>query len=1099
MNRLRIAITSLVMCVATVVMAQRETIVTGRIWSDDEPEGIISAYVHEVDGYGRVYASAVTDFNGNFSLGVKNTDHKLKVSYISYKTQMLSIGNKRKFDIKMQDESVLKEVVFTQSRFVAGGGLSIPEREYSGAMQRFNTKELEGLSVASIDDALQGRIAGLDIVANSGDVGSGTKMRIRGVTSINSNNEPLILLNDIPFESNIEAGFDFNTADEEQFANLLCISPDDIEEITVLKDGAAAAIWGSRGANGVINIRTKKGTTGPTRVSYSYRLSGNYQPKGTKLLNGDDYTMLMKQAYFNRNQEDCNIPEYSYDRGSFINAYGSATDFENFNNNTDWVKEVSKYGWTNDHNLSVSGGGDKAKFRASLGYYRQTGTIIKQGLSRYNTRLNLEYNVSDRLKFETDFALTYTDNDKTYYDGSDDGLLSIAYKKMPNVSIFRQDALGNDTPEYFNINQSSQLNGDQKNLRNPVALGRLASYQQTSMRIMPTFRLQYDFIEPTNEQKLRYQGYVKFDSENVKDNKFLPRELTSENWNSGNVNKSYNKEAEAMTIYTDHNITYQPNLGEDHSLLLYGGWQMDMSRSKYQEFERYGLPSTTGVDMNLDGHISAFGSAKGEGRSQAFLLRAHYFLMDRYILDVTARWDGSSRFGSNNRWGFFPAVSTKWLISSEKWMEDTKSWLSELALRLGWGVTGNRPGSEYLHFSRYNSFGSSYIDMTAIKPSSLRLSNLKWERSTSYNLGVDVSLFNSRYRLVGNIYHRSTDDLLFSNQSIPSSTGFGSLSYINAGTMDNNGWELEFHTSNMVKRGPWTLDVSVNLSNYRNTIKSLNENVLNGYNPDFSFTNGSYLSRLQIGNSFGSIYGFRYLGVYQYDKYQPNNPTATCPIVRDANGNAVLDSRNQTVPVYFAYGTSSAYQFRGGDAIYEDINNDGTIDELDIVYLGNSNPKFDGGFGATLRYKRFSLNTFFNFRVGSKIVNYARMYEENMYSTNNQSIAVNWRWRKDGDMTEMPRALYQYGYNWLASDRYVESGSFLRLKQMTLMYSFDPKRIKKAHMTTLNLSCTLNNMLTLTKYTGADPEVSVNRTGIAGDNNRTPRARYFTFNVTVGF
>ena len=340
--------------------------------------------------------------------------------------------------------------------------------------------------------------------------------------------------------------------------------------------------------------------------------------------------------------------------------------------------------------------------------------------------------------------------------------------------------------------------------------------------------------------------------------------------------------------------------------------------------------------------------------------------------------------------------------------------------------------------------------------------------------------------------------LVFKDQKIPSSTGFGSVSYVNAGTMDNDGWELEFSTNNMVKRGDWTLDLSLNFSNYVNTIIELDENVLNNYNPDFNYTNGGYLTRLQINNSFGSIYGFRYKGVYQYDKYQPDNPDATAPVVRDENGNVVLDGKGETIPMYFAYGTSNAYRFRGGDAIYEDINHDGTIDELDIVYLGNSNPKFDGGFGATLRWKRLTLNMFFNYRVGGKIINYGRMDAENMYSTNNQSIATNWRWRKDGDMTEIPRALYQYGYNYLGSDRFVEDGSFLRFKQLTLSYSFDPKMLKKAHLNTLNLSLTLNNLLTVTKYTGADPEISPNNIGVSEDKNRTPRSRYFTFGLTVG-
>lgn len=1102
-NKIKSVVLWLAFCLlAGVAYAQSGgVIVTGKVYADDEPDGFIGATVVEQDKNGRIYSSALTDFNGNFSLKVKDPSHSLNFSFVGYKRKTLPIGAQRKFDVKLETQNVLKEVQVKASKLVTGGGaLAIPEREYSGAMQKFNTKAIEGVSVPSIDDALQGRIAGLDIVANSGDLGSGTVMRIRGITSINSNSQPLILLNGIPFESNIDDSFDFASADQEEFASLLCISPDDIEEITVLKDGAAAAIWGSRGANGVIDIRTKKGATGPTRVSYSYRFSGYTQPKGTELLNGDDYTMLMKQAYFNRAQQDCNIPEFSYDRSQFISAYGTAQDFENFNNNTDWVDEVIKHGFTHDHNLSVSGGGDKAKFRASFGYYNQTGTIIGQEMTRFSNRMNLDYNVSSRMMFSAEFAITYTDNDKNYTDDpyGEDNLLNIARKRMPNASVFRQDANGKNTDVYFNIAQNSQLDDAQKNLRNPVAIGNLASYQQTSMRIMPTLRLQYDFLDPAGEAKLRYSGYIKFDSENVKDTKFLPRETTSKNWNDGSVNKAYGKESEASSIYTAHDLTWQPKLPDAHSLMLYGKWEMDMANSRNQEFERYGLASTSATDVTNLGHLNTFKSERSEGRNMAFLLQGHYFLLDRYVFDVTARWDGSTRFGPGNRWGFFPSASVKWLISEEQFFDFADDWMDEFALRLSYGVTGNRPDYEYLHYARYSSFGTSYIDIPAIKPSSLQLTDLKWERSTSYNLGVDLSLFDWRYRLVANVYHRRTDDLLFKDQSIPSSTGFGSISYINGGTMDNDGWEIEFSTNNMIKRGDWSVDLSLNFSNYVNTIIDLDENVLHNYNADFNYSNGSYLNRFQVNNSFGSIYGFRYKGVYQYDTYQPDKPDATAPVVRDANGNVVLDGSGDPIPMYFAYGTTNEYRFRGGDAIYEDINHDGTIDELDIVYLGNSNPKFDGGFGTTIRWKRLSLNVFFNYRVGGKIINYGRMYSESMYNTENQSVSTNWRWRKDGDVTEIPRALFQSGYNWLGSDRFVEDGSFLRLKQLTLNYSFDPKLLKKAHLNTLNLSLTLNNMFTVTKYTGADPEISPNNIGVSEDKNRTPRSRYFTFGLTIG-
>lgn len=1092
-------IISLILSLFFSLKIDAQTIVIGKVVSADDNFEVIGCNVVEVDRNGRVFAQAVTDINGEFSIQVQNIQHQLSFTYVGYKKQTVNIGDKHRIDIKLESDNQLGEIVVRGDRVVNNGGMLISEREYSGAMQRFSMDMLEGVSVASVDDALQGRIAGLDIVGNSGDLGSGSVMRIRGITSINSNSQPLILLNNVPYENNIDSNFDFANADQEKFASLLSISPDDIQEVTVLKDGAACAIWGARGANGVINIITKHGVTGPTRVNYSYRLSGSWQPQGTRLLSGDEYTMLMKQAYFNRNQQDSNIPEYSYSREAFVSAYGSSDDYLNFVQNTDWVNAVSQTGFTHDNVLSIQGGGNRARFRASLGYYNQTGTIIEQELNRYTGLMNLEYNVSSRLKFVSEFSITHTKNNKNYQDGSVDNLLSIAYKKMPNVGIYRMDMDGNPTDIFFNIAQNSFINDDQKNLANPVAIAKLAVYDQDDTRIMPTLRLQYDFIDP-EKQKLRYSGYVKFDIENIGDFRFRPRQTTSKPWNDGSVNRSYSRESQSSTIYMDHNMTWMPNLPQDrHSLLLYTSWQMDITNTKYQEFERSGLASTTATDVYNWGQIQNFSSTKSQGRNMAFLGNLHYLLLNRYVFDASARWDGSSRFGSKNRWGFFPSLSGKWIISSEPWMKKSEKVISELSLRAGWGVTGNRPDYEYLFFSRYNSYGTNYIDISAIKPASLQLSNLKWERSESYNVGIESSFFDYRLRAVANIYKRRTENLLFSNQTIPSSTGFGSISYINAGTMDNLGWELELSTDRLIERGKWTFDFSLNLSNYRNKIIELDPTVLSAYNKEFDFQNGSYLTRLQIENSFGSIYGFRYKGVYQYGKYQDDNPSATAPVVRNQEGVVVRDSKGDPIPMYFAYGTSSAYRFRGGDAIYEDINGDGTIDELDIVYLGNSNPKLDGGFGFTVKYDHLRINVFSNFRFGGKIINYGRMYAESMYTTDNQSIATNWRWRKDGDVTEIPRALYQYGYNWLASDRFVEDGSFWRIKQITINYSFDPKMLKSRFgINSLSLALTLNNMFTFTKYTGADPEISPNSVGVSADNNRTPRSRYFTFALNIG-
>jgi TonB-linked SusC/RagA family outer membrane protein len=987
--------------------------------------------------------------------------------------------------------------------------LNIPQREISGAVQKLRIEGLTGVSVPSVEDLLQGQIAGLDIVGNSGNLGSGSTLRIRGTTSINSNSEPLIVVNDVPYENNIPSSFDYTNLNQEQFANLLNINPDDIEEITVLKDGASAAIWGSRGANGVILIRTKKGAKGPTRVQYAYRFSGKQQPPGLNLLNGNDYTMMMKQAYFNPHQDEnaANLPEFNYDP--------AFQEYENFNNNTDWVKSLTQYGFTHDHNVTVSGGGEKANFRLSFGYYTETGTVIKQEMKRLTNRMDFEYRVSDRIRFSSDFAITYLDNHKNLAsdvgdDYNTDNLLSMAYRKMPNVSIYRQDASGMDTPLFYTIPQTSELDAKQRDLLNPVALAHLAQNNEKNVRIMPTFRLRYDMLglDP-EETTLRYNGYISFDYENNNNSRFLPREVTSVNWDNENVNRSYGRESEALTVYSDQNLTFAPNLGENHSLMLYASWQTTIYNSLYEEFVRAGLASKMITDPTLPGRDRGFKSGLEDRRTMGLIGRIHYTALDRYILDMSIRRDADTRFGPNNRWGNFPAVSAKWIISDEPFLEET-SWLSELGIRAGYGVTGNTPGKNYLYFSRYNNdWGgetNNYLDMPSIKPASVKLSNLKWEAVSSYNLGVDLHLIDFRYNVDFNVYTRRTKDLLFESQAIPASFGFNSLSYINAGTMDNNGWEIYLSTNKMIKINDFTFDFNVNFSNNLNEIVELSPAVLNSFNKDFNYQNGSYLSRIQVGNPLGSIYGFRYKGVYQYDKYEDALQNGgTSPHVTDANGNTVLDSNGKPVPVYFAYGTTSSYIFRGGDAIYEDVNKDGSIDELDIVYLGNSNPKFNGGFGTTIRFKNFSMVTLFNFRYGNKILNRARMNAENMYTNDNQSKAVNWRWRNDGDERQIPRALYNYGYNWLGSDRFVEDGSFLRLKYVLFSYEFDKKLIKPLFLNQLSLYLTLNNLWTWTKYTGVDPEVSPNMNpaygiiGVSEDGGKTPRAQYFTLGVTIGF
>lgn len=438
-----------------------------------------------------------------------------------------------------------------------------------------------------------------------------------------------------------------------------------------------------------------------------------------------------------------------------------------------------------------------------------------------------------------------------------------------------------------------------------------------------------------------------------------------------------------------------------------------------------------------------------------------------------------------------------------------------LAVRPSWGRVGNQPNRDYLYESIYSS-GTRYIDMGAMKPDNIRLTNLSWETTTTWDVGLDLGFFDDRLTLQAEWYHSTRRDMLMPNVSIPSSTGYYTLAYSNVGSMRNIGWELNLQTNKLIRSGKFFADLNLTFGNNKNEILTMDETVLNSLNSKFYYGNREVLQRVQLNNPFGAIYGFRYKGVYEYQYETFLNMTPqerldfvaaghTAPFVLSEEGEIVVDDEDKPVRMIYNYshdGTGKNYMFNGGDAIYEDVNHDGNINALDIVYLGSSLPKLTGGFGFTLNYARWKLNTQFNYRVGNKILNLARLDAEAMSTNNNQSKAVNYRWRKEGDVTTIPRAMYgsSTNYNTLVSDRFVEDGSFLRLNYLQLSYSFDPKTIKKAiGINRLSLYASANNLFILTRYKGVDPEVSYGGYGAAVDGGQTPRSKSYTLGITVDF
>lgn len=1098
MKNLKYFILICCLAIASAVSAQGITSVSGTVSDSFGP--VMGAAVVELDGSNRNISATVTDMNGNFTLKIKNPKNQLKISFVGLKTQVLPI-NKRVYKIMLEENVVaIKDVTVTAKKIMETSGLAIPEREVSFAAQTIDAKEFEGLGLTSVDEALQGRISGLDIVANSGNLGSGTSMRLRGASTISTvcSTEPLIVVNGDVWNVD-QTDFDVNTANDEKFAQLLNINPEDIQKISVLKDAAATAIWGSQGANGVIEITTKRGHRGKPRLTYSCRLTATYQPDGIDLLTGDQYTMLLKEAYFNPQQNSyaANIPEISY-----LGPTGGFSEWQMFNNNTDWVKEVKQVGLRQNHYISVTGGDEKAVFRISGGYDRETGSIIEQQLDRFSTRVALDYYVSDRIKIISDFSLTYTDNQR-----NSDDLLNIAYKKMPNLAIYEEDANGNSTGRYYQMLQSDDKNvlNDQRGLVNPLASAEYAVNRYKTYAIDPKLELQYDLLGVDDTQhRLTYNGRVVMNVWNAYTDTYYPRELSTKEWNA-DVSKASTASNKSLAFTTTHTLTFVPHFdNEDHSLMAMGRFQLVSGTSSDQSTNVAGLPN--GIEAPSAGNINpGMSSGFGQWRSMYYTFSTHYAYKSKYMVDVSLRMDGTTKFGPSKRWGFFPAVSGRWNIIDEPWMESTRKWLSMLSIRPGWGLVGNQPTADYLYVNQYGT-DNVYLGSSAMKPNNLKLTTLQWESKYTWNVGFDLGFFNNKITMDINLYTQTTKDMLMANVRIPSISGFSSLPYMNVGDMNNKGWEFNILGNKFVEKGKFSMDMNVTFANNRNVITKMDPTVLETLNNDWVPENAKLLQRVQIDNPFGAIYGFRYKGVYSYnyDNYEKALAEGkTAPIVYNANGEIIRDQNGDPLQMKFNYGEGSEYNFKGGDAIYEDINHDGNINQLDIVYLGNSLPKLTGGFGFKFNYGRWSLNAQFNYRIDYDVVNMARLNMESMTSNNNQSQAVNYRWRKEGDVTSIPRALIGNqgvaNYNTLISDRFVEDGTFLRLNYLQLSYSFPQNMVKKIGLNELRFYASANNLFCLTKYSGVDPELGYGGYGVTTDDAQTPRAKSYTFGITVGF
>lgn len=1088
----------LLMVLMTISAYAQGNVLTGTVYEifDGKQEPCMGVNVAVVNAQNRLLTGVTTDINGQYAIRMPAGENlTLLYSFIGLVPQRIAYTGQKTQDVVMkEDAKALGEVVIAQERTYRSE-LGVSERAFTGSSQRISMDEvMESLPVNSVEEALQGQLAGVDILT-SGDPGAKGSIRIRGTATLNSNADPLIIINGVPYNTDIDDDFNFATASTEDFADMLALNPNDIENIEVLKDAASTAIYGTKGANGVLLITTKRGAKGKPQFVFSHKSTLKMEPESIPMLTGDEYTAFMQDAIWNTANArgldaSGDLLNMLFSEKSYAIGYQPDWSyFDEYNTNTDWLGEIRKNAYSTDNNFSMSGGGDRATYRFSLGWTMEDGTTRNNDLQRLTSSLRIGYNFSDRMNVNAEFTYSDTNNDQTYMSTS--SLRSEAQRKMPNKSpYYINDETKEPTDIYFTYQDENEFqgafNGD-KNFH-PIAMVD-ESFNKTNTKeekitISPTYTILWN----ENQQPiLRYQGYVSMKFKTVKSRKFLPQEATGVNIDNLRSNYSYDGYTNNFSLQSETKLLYNQSFADDqHQLVGAAIWRTTQSTGSTYATQVYGVASSGMGDPVTGGTISAgsLNSGTSDARTLSGIANLNYTMFRWITLNGTWNYEGNSALSQDNRWALFQsyggALNLQDFEPIQLW---TSEWLSQAKLRVSWGQSGKAPSGTSPYVGTYTALTDKYGTMTPVVPNNMQLNKLKWETSEEWNYGFDLGLWQDRVKMTFDYYSKTTTDLLQKSVKVASTSAFSSIAYTNSGSLRNEGWEYRIdwriHES---KDWRWNMDFNINRN--VNTILEVPDNIAM---ETYSFKNGQYAQKILAGTPVGSFFGYRYLGVYQNleDTYAKDDEGR---VMRDLLGN----------PVVMKNGTYTCYP---GDAMYQDINYDGTIDENDIVYLGNCNPVVTGGAGLTARYKKMSMTMRFHYRLGQKIINQARMNNEAMYNSDNQSKSVLRRWRSEGDQTDIPRALYNYGMNYLGSDRFVEDCSYIRLQTVSFNYALPKSFAEKIKASSASMFFTCYDLFTLTNYKGQDPEVTLptSVTALAKDNSSTPRSHRYAVGLTVKF
>lgn len=1049
-------------------LAQGMVTVSGTV-ADSNGDPLIGCSV-QLKGSG---VGTVTDLDGHFKLQVPE-GKTLTFSYIGYKTKELKAQKNMKVTLD-DDTHVLNEVV-------AVGYGTMKRSDITGSVVSVKAEDLEQTSAATMDQMLQGRAAGLTMTSNSGAAGSSTSIQIRGVNSLNSSNEPVYVIDGSIVRS--EAG-------QDTYSNPLDgLNPNDIESIEILKDASATAIYGAQAANGVIIVNMKKGKEGAPRISLKATAGFSNLPKKLDVMN-------LRQ-----------MGAYVTDLGISESSEGYLANPDVLGEGTDWQDAMFRTGVKQEYNLSVRGGAKNVNYSVSGGYYTEDGIIINNGFERFTLRTALDIKAYKWLDLGATVNISHTDQNTGMASW---GVVGNALGMLPNIPVKNEDGT------WGKAGYNSETNSWTPN---PVAIASITTRDNKKSATRANF---YFTLKPW--KWLSWRNEVTYDVNTDNYRYLLPAyDLggTRRDYATHEASKTYNQYMSLKSVVTGNWKI------KSHKLSLMLGYEMNDRYRDYLYGQRLG-----GSDDNLalvggDGTQDSNDGWTTTERFVSFFGRLTYNWLDRYLLTATVRHDGSSRFARGQRWGTFPSAALAWRISEEPFFAPLLETVNSLKLRVGYGLVGNANLADNTYQPTFtnmiSNFGTGYL--TANMPN---YDGLTWEKTHSWNIGLDLSLWDNRIEFIFDAYRKDTKDLLLQT-ALPwytgtHITGGTSAQWANVGSMRNEGIELTLNATVINKKNfKWKTGLTYSLN--RNEITALNsETGFIDKTLNFKTWGGETVTRTAVGHSVSQYYGYRVAG-------RINSAADFLRDNGDGTSTVIAATPNYRVGTVVSNASASALKTSIGDLLFKDLNGDGIIDSNDRDYLGSGLPKYTFGWNNTFTYKRWTLSIFMYGSVGNKVFNWQRrqMDEPSLLSgsvTNKFTRVSNYaKWAyRDGnsgnqnvwnvyvvegaDPSETRIDNNHGNYNSRVSDRYVEDADYLRIKNIVLSYSFPRSICKKLMLQSLKLSANVQNVYTLTGYTGYDPEVgsqngqySMSGQGMlmyGVDTGKVPTPRSFVFTLDATF